>query len=435
VNRYISKYYWLVISSVYWHVFHEKMSNETKSFFINLSYVGLGASIYILFTFAFNTLCGRFLGPTEYGEFNLVQSIAMFLYIPMLMGSHVSMVKYNSEKKEFRRQQEIISTTYILVFVQLLITVFLYRVFEQELMKIFSISNTYFNLSVIFAILFVFYTLTTETLRSLHEMKIYSILQPIFSIILLFSFLAVLYLNIMSLRSLLYSMYLAYGIAGLISLLFIYKYLKIYFDKEWIITLTKYSSYAVIGGFSFVLYSNIVSILINKYMQVEYVGIYKVYFYSFTINIPLLMGMFTTVFFPYASMCENKKSLLNKVNKSIFYLIAIGLPCSIISGLIIFKIYGDAYTLDPKLVLLFGISGICISIEGLYKQLMNSIGIKGIKIVTFADVMMALINVLFNLLLIPKIGIEGAAIATISSYCIAIIIIFSKRKYIYDFST
>ena len=90
-------------------------------------------------------------------------------------------------------------------------------------------------------------------------------------------------------------------------------------------------------------------------------------------------------------------------------------------------------TFDPKLVLLFGFTGICISIDQLYGQLMNSIGVSGIKIVSFAAIIMAIVNVLLNMLLIPLIGIEGSIIATIISYTTSILIISSKRKYINNF--
>jgi len=433
VSLRISNYYWLVVSFIYGKVFHEKMSTEAMGFFRNLSYVGLGTFIATIFSFIFNVLSGRFLGPAEYGEFSLVQSVAMFLYIPMLMGSHASMVKYNSEKKEFHRQQKIISTTYILVFAQLFATILLYRLFEPEILRIFSISSTLLNLSIIFAILFVFYTLSTETLRSLHDMKKISILQPVFTIILLVSFLYFLNLNLRSSRSAIYSMYIAYGITSLITLPFIWRFIKLRFEREWFIKLTEYSCYAIMGGISYTLYSNTDKILINRYMQYEDVGIYLAYNYSFMTIILVFIVVFKTVFFPYASMCSNKRLLLKKINKIVKYIILMGFPITIFLGLIILKLYGEEYTYDLKLVLLFSLAGICISIDQLYEQLMNSTGVYGIKIVSFAEILITVVNIVLNILLIPKIGVEGAIIATIISYLILILIILSKIKYIYDF--
>lgn len=426
----ISKHYWLIVSFIYGKIFHEKMNTNAMSFFISLSYVGLGTFTAAIFSFIFNVLSGRLLGPEEYGKFNLVQSIAMFLYIPMLMGSHTSMVKYNSEKKEFHRQQKIISTTYMLVLIQLLTTIFLYRLFEPEILRILSISSTVFEFSIIFAVIFVFYTLSTETLRSLYEMRKYAILQPVFSMALVIC-LYILYPNLKSSTSMIYSMYIAYGITSLVTLFFVWKFIKISFEKEWIIKLTKYSNYALLGGLSFALYSNIGSVLINKYMQIKDVGIYRAYNYCFTTVISMFISIFITVFFPYASMCKNKKILMDKINKVALLLVFVGLPSTIISGLFILKIYGGEYPFNPKLVLLFGLSCILVSIDTLYGRLMSSIGVKGIKIVSFASMVTAFVNILINLLLIPAIGIAGAILATIISYCVSILIKFSKRKY-YD---
>ena len=178
-----------IITFSYERIFHEKMSDEVKKFFKNLSYVGFGAIIATIFSFTFNILAGRILGPSGYGEFTLVQSVTMFLYIPMLMGFSTAMIKYNSEKEEYNRQRSIISTTYILIFIFTIVSIIIYYLFQSQISNIFSVSEEFIYLAVVFAVLFVFYTLTTSTLRGLHEMKKYAIFQPIYSIIFLSSFL------------------------------------------------------------------------------------------------------------------------------------------------------------------------------------------------------------------------------------------------------
>ena len=115
MNSSIFNYCWLAINFVYSKVLHERMSDEATHFLKNLSYVGFGTLIGMVFLFTFNVLVGRLLGPLEYGKFSLVQSISMFLYIPMLMGYHNAMVKYNAEVENYDRQRNVISTTYILL--------------------------------------------------------------------------------------------------------------------------------------------------------------------------------------------------------------------------------------------------------------------------------------------------------------------------------
>src|SRR5690606_33142482 len=119
----------------------EEVSPEVEKFIKNVSYVGIGTIIASIFSFSFNILAGRVLGPAEYGAFTLVQSIGMFLYIPMLLGFHTALVKYNSEKIDYFRQRNIISTTYIIVFLFTSVSILFYMVLYKEIITIFSISS------------------------------------------------------------------------------------------------------------------------------------------------------------------------------------------------------------------------------------------------------------------------------------------------------
>lgn len=413
----------------YERIFHQKMSNEVQKFFKSLSYMGAGTIIAALFSFTFNILAARFLGPEGYGEFTLIQSVAMFLYIPMLLGFNTALIKYSSEDDDFVRQSRIISTCYILVVIFIIISIFFYYIFSSKISDIFSISVGFFNLSVIFAVLYVFYTLTTNTLRGLHEFKKYVRFQLISNIILLSTLLLFFYVNFLSTKSMFYSFYISYGLTGGFILILLSKYLNFNFDRSWANKLTNYSSYAFLGGLSSIFYSNIDKIFINKYMTIRDVGIYKAYNYAFLTLLVLLIGIFITVLFPVASRSGNNQVIFKRFNRLVPYIIILGLPITIGSGYIILYLYGGQYPFDLKLALLFGISGICVCIDTVYGWLMNAVGNKGIKITAFAAVILALSNIFLNMYLIPLIGIEGAIIATIVSYILNIGIILSKRNY------
>ena len=226
-------------------------------------------------------------------------------------------------------------------------------------------------------------------------------------------------------------MCLAYGVTGGIILVFIRKYIRFEFDKTWINKLSRYSILAIIGGLTFVFYTNIDKILINKYMAISDVGIYKAYSYSFLTFLSLCLGIFITVFFPVASKCRDKVIIFRRVNKFIPFIIIFGLPVMIGSGAIVLMLFGTEYTFNLTLALLFGIAGIFIFINSIYTWLMNAVGRKGIRLTSFAAIIITLANIFLNILLIPVIGIKGAIIATIISYFLSFIIILSKRKYFY----
>jgi len=426
MKDFVFKTFIQLITFGYERIFHEKMSDEVKKFFKNLSYVGFGTVIATIFSFTFNILAGRILGPSGYGEFTLVQSVAMFLYIPMLLGFNTAMVKYNAEEENYNRQRSIISTTYILVFICTIVLIFVYYLFSSQISNLFSVPREIFYLSVGFAVLFVFYTLTTNTLRGLHEMKKYAIFQPIYGVILLLPFLVFVFLNFLSFKSAVFSMYLAYGITGGIILAFIRKYLRFAFDKHWANKLARYGGYAIIGGVSYVFHTNIDKILINTYMTVADVGIYRAYYFA-SINVAgLSFGIFNTVFFPTASKYQDKGAIFNRINKLRPYLIGLGVPFVFLCEFVILKLYGSQYPINPPLMTLFAVASICVVVDGLYGWLLNSVGWKGAKITSFATLIAAIMNVLANILLIPLIGIGGAITATILTYLLAT---FIKLRY------
>jgi len=429
---YYSKLFAL-INIVYRKIFHEDISSEVERFIKNLSYVGIGTIIASVFSFSYNVLAGRWLGPSEYGTFTLVQSVAMFLYIPMLLGFHTAMVKYNAEKNDFLRQRCIISTTYILVLLFTVVSILIYLVFSKEIMTIFSIPSEIFYFALLFAVLFVFYTLTTETLRSLHMMRTYSRLMPVHSVIMFFTFLFfTLIWKDLSFKSPLFSMLLAYGVMGGVIIAILRNYLKPQFNKSWVRKLHHYSIYSLLGGISFVLYSNIDKLMINYYLTISEVGIYRAYYYSFTTVLLLISTIFVTTFFPFASSCGDKKTLLDKVNKvSITFIIA-SLPIALISGSIILSIYGPDYHQDPVLTLLFALLAVIIPVNQFYDWLMCSVGIAGAKLASYAALSTAIANFALNIVLIPVLGINGAVISTIMSYIVSTMILLSKRKLLKD---
>jgi O-antigen/teichoic acid export membrane protein len=413
----------------YEKIFQEKVSDEVNEFLKNLSYVGFGTIIATIFSFSFNILTGRILGPHGLGEFMLIQSVAMFLYLPMTLGFCTAMVKYNAESKDFDRQQSIISTTYFLVLIFTTISIFIYYLFSSQISKIFSISKESFYFSIVFAVLFVFYTLTTSTLRGLADMKRYAIFQPIYSIIALLAFLVFVFINFISFKSGLYSMYIAYGITGGIIIFSLRKYLKFNFDKMWTSQMMRYGNYALIGGISFALYTNIDKILINKYLSVEDVGIYRAYYYASVAIVGLFYGSFTAVFFPVASKCVDKNVLFKKINKFTPYLVGFGLPSIIISEFTILKFYGDKYPIDFTLLLFFSVSSFLVYYYSLYDWTFCSEGMKGIKLVNVSNIIITIINISLNIFLIPRVGLLGAIISNIFAFFIGIcFLLLFKRQ-------
>ncbi|AKB12486.1 MAG: oligosaccharide flippase family protein [Methanosarcina flavescens] len=425
----VFNYFWLVVSFIYGKVFHEKMSEGVTHFFKNLSYVGFGTFIGTAFLFTFNVLVGRLLGPLEYGKFSLVQSISMFLYVPMLMGYHNAMVKYNAEEEKYDRQKNVISTTYILVLIFTTISVIIYLFIPQKILEYFSVSNEIFDLCILFSVLYAVYMLLTATVNGLHKMKAFAMITPIYSTILLFTFLSIAYIKPLSYKLAIFSMLFSYLITSCLILIYIRKYLTYEFDRKWAHTLTNFAIYSIIGSMTFVLYPNINQILINMYMSTENLGLYNAYSFA-SVNIAsLIFNIFNGVFFPVASKCKDKTVILKRINRIAPYLIIFGTIFIIIVEFIILNIYGSKYTIKIPLLFSFAILSILIVYYGTYNWTFSSEGLDGVKLVNKTSILIAIINVILAMFFIPYLGLIGATISTSIALVIGVYFLLSKGKY------
>ncbi len=409
------------------------MGNRAEKIFEDVFYVGLGTIFTASCSYIFNILAGRILGPSLYGEFTFIQSLAMFLSIPMQMGFITAMVKYSAEKDDLTRQRIIISTSYIAVFIFVSISLFFYFLFAAQIQAITLVSEEIYQVAVILGLLYVLFTLTFNTLRGLLQMKKYSLIRPVYGIILLSSFLLFIVTHFYSLESMIFSMYLAYGITSLIILGFLVrKYIRLQFDRTWAIKMFHYSNYAMIGGVAFIVFSNIDKILIERYMTIADVGIYGAYYWAFLTFSTLFSTIFVTVLFPVASAYENKEIIFKRINKIVPVSSILAFPLIIAFGFLVIIFYGSEYPFNLGWALLFGIASIVIFIDGVYVWLMNAVGNRGVKVSSFAAVILAIVNVVLNVLLIPLMGLVGAITAKIIAYIISLSIVLSKRKYFFD---
>lgn len=429
IRNTFSRFFAGQLSFFYERVFFEPAGEGVIKFVRNLSYVGLGTIVSSIFSFSYNIIAGRVLGPGGYGSFTLVQSIAMILYIPMLLGLNVAMIKYSADSRDRHQQQKIISTTYSVVICLTIVSVLLYSIFIQQVAVIFSVGQEIILLSVLFAMLYVFYTMATGCLRGLHKMREYAIMQPIYGVTLLSALLFFFSIQFNSFKAMVYATYLVNGIIGsVIILLFLKKYLIFTIDRSWFSTLWKYSSLTVIGGISFTLYTNIARIMINYYMDVESVGIYGVYYYaSFTV-LTLFSGIFTTVFFSTSSQSHDKKSLYEKLNKTIPYLLFLGIPVSLIGEYIILLLFGKGYPIQLPLMLVFAVTAVLVTWYGIYAWFFDSEGINGAKLSVGGALIIALVNIILNIILIPQFGLYGAIGATALAFAFGLCYLFYRGR-------
>jgi O-antigen/teichoic acid export membrane protein len=420
-----------VVSSTYHHIFHKDISESMAVFLKNLGYVVSGTLPSIVLLSAFNIIAARMLGPMEYGRYTLIQSVAAFLGISMIMGYHTTITKFLPENPDEASRSKTISSVYILTFLFTLATVLAALAFMPQLSGIFNMTPEFLLLAVMFAVVYTFYTLTTNTLRGMLQMKLYSLFQVAYAALVLVIFLIMMASGPLTYQSILLPVFIAYGITGLAIFWLIRKYLALKLDLSWIAHLTHYSLYCVVGAVAFTIYSNIDKILININLTPTDLGIYGAYYIA-TINVvSIITTCFITVFFPTISQYRDKNPIFGMFARVIPYMIIGGVPFIIFCEVVIIRLYGTGYPLYLDLVLLFALAGICQSIQHLYGWILNSDNGVGVKISTGGVVVMVVLDTCLNIVLIPAMGIRGAVIALMLSHMVTFLflITFKKRYY------
>lgn len=406
----------------------KEIKRKYPTFFKNISYVALATFAEALTWFVFNILTGRMLGPDEYGKFTLVHSIGMLLYLPMMFGISTGMVKYSSEKRDFNRQSTIISTSFLLVIIFTFSFIFIYSGLSLILSEILSVPEKIIKLGVTFSVFYVFYLITTSTFQGIHQIKKFTLIKYIYSAIMLISFFIITSTGDHSYQNPLYSMYVAYIISGTIAIWLIARHIIPIYDNQWARVLIKYGSFTFLSAMSYILCTNVDKILINKYLTSEAVGLYNAYNLSSMKIIGMFSGIFITVFFPTISGYEDKSKILKKFGTFVPYILLFGVPFIIIAQVITLKLYGGEYDINVNLMLIFAITSVLFVLYDIYGWIFNSIGIKGVKLTMWGTSTIALVDILLNIQLIPRFGLEGAIASTAISYLMGLCVIHIMRR-------
>jgi len=407
------------------------MTADIKTFLKNFLYIGVGMALSTIFSTIFSIFGGRILGPEEYGKFALIQSAATFLCIPMLLGFNNAMLKYVSEKPDAERQSNIICTTNILVLFFTTFSIAVFIILGAKLSNLFHISQNLYLLSVVTALIYVFYVITTSVLRGLDKNRELAVFQVIYGFVLLLFFFLFIFIfdKSKSFIAMAYPMLFAYGISAvLIMIFYMRKYMKWKFDYHWAKILISYAFFALIGVLPLVTYINLARILISKYMTVGDVGIYSAYYAASFGVISFFWGIFTIVYFPTISKYKEKWVIFGRINKLIPYLFGLGIPGIYILEYLVLKTYGNQYPINLVTMLLFSISSVLMVCYGLFDLTFASEGIKGMKLDNIGNISTAITNVGLSIYLIPRLGLNGAAIALIMSFLVGICCLYILRR-------
>lgn len=369
------------------------------------------------------SLTARYLGPTNYGIINYGASIiALFLSIAKLGLENIIIKEYVDNRN---KNGEIIGTAMILrlcaSFISILLIFILITILRPN-EKIIIIVTMLQSLSLIFQS----YEIIDYWFQSNLQSKYTSIAKSIaYTIVAIYKVILLLFRKPVEWFAL--ATTLDYFII-FIFLYIVYKKKstqKLFFSKRILKGLLSKSYHFIISGMFVTLYTQIDKIMIGEFLDSSQVGLY-----SAAVTICALWGFIPEALINslrpviYELKSKSEKEYANKLKLLYFIVFWLGIVfatiVSIFSKIIINILYGSAY-ISAQTALIIAVWYTAFAYLGSARNIWF-ISENKIKYSKKCVIFGALSNLILNYILIPKYGINGAAVATLISQIIVALI-------------
>jgi len=366
----------------------------------------------------------EYLTTGEYGIFALLEITGTIIVAVFSFKLSTGMMRWCSGKKSNEFIKSIFFTTYISA---LFIIVFLnltLQLFTEDFSILFFGHTNYSDYFIILLISVSFEILNLfpfDLIRLKEKPALFVTLSLIRIItILSFNIYFIKYLQ-MGVKGIILSQLIGNLLVHLFSLPIIIKNMIFSFYWGELMKIFKYSIPLVFSTISMMVLTMGDRYLIKYYLNFSEVGIYSLGFKIASVINLLIVQSFQTGFLPVAYKNYNKPDYNRFFSKTLTYYAFILVFCSL--GLSLFskeiidffsknKEYINAYKIVPYIAMAFIFKGI---------QYIYSLGLHFVKKTYYNATIifiMALLNLLLNILFIPWFGIKGAAISTIISWII-----------------
>lgn len=396
-----------------------KLAKNTSIFFVSqiISYI---------LTFFYTIYIARFLGADGYGMLAFALAFSGIFSILADLGLNTLTVREVSKFKNLTRKyfSNILAIKLILAVISFGLIILSINLMGYPQNTIFVVY--FIALSVIIASIFgIFYSI----FQAYEKMEYQSIGQILVNIIMFLGILIGIYYEFNVIRFSLIYLFSSFIILVYCIIIYIWKFTwpKLDFDKKfWKSNIIEALPFGL-TGISVMLYTYIDSVLLSLIQGNEVVGWYNAA-YKLVLFLTFIPISINTTIFPAMSKfhisAPNKLKLMNEKYFKFMIIIAIplGLASTLLAEKIILLIFGTDYVhsiialqiLIWTLIFTFGGASFVRLLEATNRQLILS-KITGISVI---------LNIILNLILIPRFSYIGACVATVLTEIFLVTIIF-----------
>jgi stage V sporulation protein B len=378
----------------------------------------------------------RNLGPADYGLFYSVFTLVLFFLFFRNLGLNKAMVKYISEFRISKDNDSIKTTIYSSTFFQIISSVAFGVIFFiiSEWLALSYFKNAtaapMLQILIIYTLFSIVFILLKSFFSAFQRFGIYStidvsknliilvalliffrfgldVFAPVFAYVIVGPLLFILYLPFV-LRTFPIFKYQISNFAGLSKKLFVFG-IPVLFT-----------------GIGAKVIGYIDTIILTHFRSISEVGVYNVVLPTAMMLLFFGSAVASVVFPVFAELwAKNDRKRLNEgvaTLQKYLFLIIIPLVFGIFgfSDLIIEILFGDNFIGGAMALQILVIGVLFFTVSVVNHNVISAVGFpQSVTKIIFAA---ALLNVVANIILIPPFGIEGAAVATTASYCLALIL-------------
>jgi len=401
-----------------------------RKFALDISWVFFSQIITLVIGFLLNVILGRFLAATSFGLFTMMFTIYTIASLVAGIGIPPAIVKYVAEFKENKEKLNIFVSCGVVnsVFFGVIIGLILF-LFSSPLADIFNMPELADLIKIVaFALPFLSVNNTLlSSLNGLREMKSYSFLIIVRSVLLISFVILLIYMGL-GVKGAALALLLA-EVGALFLLVFLSRNLFSFITQDYLKTtreLVKFGSRLFLASAIYLVNTRVDMLLVGYFLTDKDVGIYAmaVAFTNVFFMVPVSVSKIT-----YPMMSENygkklhqaNEILMNKMMKySLLILSILGILIIFFAQDIIIFLLGSEFlpVVIPLTILI-----IALIFFGPLSSTGSAFSAASRPDIAFKINLMRLVpNVALDVLLIPKLGITGAAIATAISMFIGGII-------------
>jgi len=417
------------------------MQAQIKKIFSHSLIYGVGNILNRFLGFLLLPIYTHYFDPQQFGVFSLVYAFWFIATVFYLFGMETAFQKYFVEAKDDEKRKKIFGSSWILVFCSSLALSLIIYFISPSISYLLTGNPHHSHLIQLLAILLFIDALSRFPmiiLNAQERSKIYTLIN--ISTVIVNIFFNVLFIIIYqwSIEAIFYSFIISYSYQLVISFIFCYKFFSFKFDKAQIKELTSFGITFLFYGLFLISLDLIDRFFLRYYWGEDIVGIYSAC-YRIGVAMNLVISGFRTAWIPFFLKLkddENNKEIFSQIFTYFTYggmmlFLIVSLFASDIVRIQIgdFSFLGQKYwggmSIVPYILLAYFFFGLFtnLNIASYYEN--------KIKYLIYSTLAGCISNIVFNFILIPRISIIGAALATLLSYYIMFIVLYYFSQKIY----